>query len=79
MGSTLNVIGEKKKALEFYNQALQIFRTLGIKRGEASTLNNIGVIYGWLNERNKAISYYEQSLSIRRIIGDKKGEAASSF
>ena len=38
-------LGDKKKALAFYNQALPLRRDVGDRAGEAATLNNIGGVY----------------------------------
>ena len=37
-------LSNPQKALEFYNQALPIFRAVGDRSGEATTLNNIGLV-----------------------------------
>src|SRR6185369_10145624 len=49
---TLNAIGENYRelddtnnALDYYTQALAIFRTAGDRAGEAATLNNLGDAY----------------------------------
>jgi tetratricopeptide (TPR) repeat protein len=44
-------LGEKQKALEFYNQALPLFRAVGDREGEATTLNNISRVYNSLGEK----------------------------
>ena len=41
----LSSLGETQKALEKYNEALQIFRAIGNRSGEARTLNSIGMVY----------------------------------
>ena len=43
IGSVYDALGDKKKALAFYNQALPLRRDVGDRAGEATTLNNIGV------------------------------------
>ena len=35
-------LGEKQKALDYYEQALPLLRQVGDRGGEATTLNNIG-------------------------------------
>ncbi len=47
------------------------------KRGIASALNSIGVIYGDKLNFSKALEFYERSLKIREEIGDKDGIANS--
>ena len=45
IGGVYSSLGEKQKALQFYNQALPLRRAVGDRGGEANTLNNIGLIY----------------------------------
>ena len=45
--------------------------------GEATTLNNIGMVYDSLGEKQKALDYYNQALPIERAVGDRAGEAAT--
>ncbi len=68
-------LGEKHKALQFFNQALPILRALGNKYGEAITLNNIGLAYDALGKKQKALQYYNQALPLIRAMGDRGGEA----
>jgi CHAT domain-containing protein/Tfp pilus assembly protein PilF len=70
-------LGEKQKALEYYNQALPLLRAVGDRGGEAMTLNNIGAVYSSLGEKQKALEYYNQALPLRRVVGDRGGEATT--
>ncbi len=70
-------LGDKSKALDFYNQALIIWRVLGERSGEASTLSNIGVVYDALGEKQKALEYYNQALPLMRAVGDRLREATT--
>ena len=42
LGYINNLLGEKQKSIEYYNQALPILRAVGNRSGEATTLNNLG-------------------------------------
>jgi tetratricopeptide (TPR) repeat protein len=75
IGLVYSDLGEKQKALVFYNQALPIRRAVGDRGGEATTLNNIGAVYDDLGEKQKALVFYNQALPIRRAVGDRRGEA----
>jgi tetratricopeptide (TPR) repeat protein len=75
IGGVYDDLGEKQKALVFYNQALPIYRAVGDRRGEAGTLNNIGAVYDDLGEKQKALVFYNQALPILRAVGDRGGEA----
>ena len=69
-------MGEKQKALEYYNQALLLHRTSGDLGGETAALNNIARVYSALGEKQKALDYYNQALPITRAVGDRSGEAS---
>ncbi|MEH2454852.1 CHAT domain-containing protein, partial [Nostoc sp.] len=75
IGLVYDNLGQKQKALEFYNQALPIFRAVGDRSGEALTLNNIGLVYDNLGQKQKALEFYNQALPISRAVGDRSGEA----
>jgi tetratricopeptide (TPR) repeat protein len=64
-----------RNALDYYNQALPLWRAVGDRGGEASTLSNIGLVYKKLGERQKAPDYYNQALLLKRAVGDRSGEA----
>ena len=61
----------------FHQQSLDIFRQIGDRHGEASSLNGLGNAYGSLGEYPRAIDFYQQSLEIKRQIGYRSGEANS--
>ena len=42
IGAVYDALGDKRKALDFYEQALPLQRQVGDRGGEATTLNNIG-------------------------------------
>ena len=64
-----------QKALEKFNEALPISRTIGDRRGEATILNNIGWVYHSLGETQKALEKYNEALPISRVVGDRIWEA----
>jgi tetratricopeptide (TPR) repeat protein len=76
-GYVYSALGEKAKALAYYEQALPLWRQVEDKKGEAATLTNIGAVYSALGEKEKALAYYEQALPLRRQVGDKAGEATT--
>ncbi len=77
IGRIYSDLGEKQKALQYYNQALPIFRAVEKRNGEATTLNNIGKVYSDLGEKQKALQYYNQALPLRRAVEDRGGEATT--
>ena len=54
------------KALEFYQQALEIRKQVGNRFDVGSTLSNIGVVYRYLAEYPRALEFYQQALEIFR-------------
>ncbi|MEQ9545624.1 MAG: tetratricopeptide repeat protein, partial [Marinobacter sp.] len=64
-----------QQALDYYNQALPLFQAVGDRRGEATTLNNIGRVYSSLGQKQQALDYYNQALPLFQAVGDRGGEA----
>ena len=65
------------QALKFYNQAVPLWRAVADRDGEATTLNNIGMIYTTRGEERKALEYYTQALPLFRAAADGGGEATT--
>ncbi len=61
-------------ALDSWQQALQIFRSIKDRDGEGRALGNLGGAYLALGNYTKAIEYGQQSLVIAREIKDRQGE-----
>jgi len=76
LGQAYAALGEVRRAIEYYEQALEIDREIGDRRGEGQDLGNLGSAYFTLGEVRRAIEYYEQALAIAREIGDRRGEGA---
>jgi len=64
-----------ESAKSLYEQALQIYREVGDKLGEANTLISLGDIKLMQSQYKSAKSLHEQALPIYREVGDKLGEA----
>jgi CHAT domain-containing protein/uncharacterized protein HemY len=77
IGRVYSALGEKQKALDYYNEALPILRAVGDRGGEAVTLNNMGAVYDDLGEKQKALDFFNQALPILRAVGDRRGEATT--
>jgi tetratricopeptide (TPR) repeat protein len=67
-------LGEKQRALDYYQQALQLWRSLKDRKGEGKTLNNIALTIYSQGERRQALDYYQQALQLRSAAGDREGE-----
>jgi CHAT domain-containing protein len=67
----------KRKSIEKYHEALELYRRADDRKWEATTLTNIGAIYGSLGEMQKALEKYNESLPLSREVGDHKEEVAT--
>ena len=74
LGSAYEVLGQKKQAIGYYEQALEIHREVKDRKGEGAMLNNLGKVYDALGKKQEALAYYEQALGICREVGDRWGE-----
>ena len=70
-------LGEYVKAEEYLQKALVISGEIGDKKGEASSLGDLGTVFQFLDEYVKAEECHQKALVIRKEIGDKQGEASS--
>ncbi len=61
IGAVFNNLGEKQKALEFYNQSLPLSRAVGDDHDQPRTLNNIGLVYD-ASEKSKKHSNFTTKL-----------------
>jgi CHAT domain-containing protein/tetratricopeptide (TPR) repeat protein len=68
---------DKRKSIEKYHEALELYRRATDRNGEAQTLNNIGKIYWSLGEMRKALEKLNEALPISQAIGDRSGEAVT--
>ena len=77
LGQAQDVLGKKSEALDHYQQALTIYREVGDRISEGSTLNNLGLVYDSLGKKSEALDYYQQALVIGREVGDSRGEGVT--
>lgn len=66
--------GQLPKALQNFQQVLQIRQQLGDKPGEAESLIKIGDTYSQQKQIEQARNSYEQALTIYKEISDRNGE-----
>jgi CHAT domain-containing protein/tetratricopeptide (TPR) repeat protein len=64
-------------AIKKYEEALRLYRSIGDKRGEAVTLNNLSTVYYTLGETGQAFKSFNDVLTLFRAAGDKTGEAST--
>ena len=55
LGTAYAALGETRRAIELYEQALVIAREIGDRRGEGNALGNLGIAYAALGEPRRAI------------------------
>ncbi len=74
LGAAYFSSSQYQRAIEYYQQALSIFRAVGDRNGEAKVLTNLGAAYFSSSQYQRAIEYYQQALSIFRAVGDRNTE-----
>ena len=65
------------KAIEKFESARPVLRSLNLPAGEAIMLTMIGYAYSQLEQNQKAIEKYTESLPLYRAAGEKRGEAGA--
>jgi len=73
----LGTLEERRKGLDKYQEALELYRKAGDSRGEAETLDGIGAVHESLGEMWKALDKFNEALPIKRAIGNRSGEATT--
>lgn len=58
----------------YENQALVIFREMGHRDKEASSLNSLGGLYSVQGDYARSSAYWEEALQLSREIGHRRGE-----
>ena len=75
---TLRVNGganDLRTAIERYRSALDLWRTLELRREEACTLLVLGSVSHNLSQPKDALGYYDKALTLWRSLGDRSKEA----
>jgi CHAT domain-containing protein/Flp pilus assembly protein TadD len=70
-------VEEKRKSVEKYHEALELYRRAGDRSREAYILNKIGWAHIYLGEMRKALEKYNEALSFSRAVGDRREEASA--
>jgi CHAT domain-containing protein/tetratricopeptide (TPR) repeat protein len=71
-GETLEA---KRKSIEKYHEALDLYRRAGDPGKQTATLNYIGMAYSSLGEMQKALENHREGLTISRATGDRLSES----
>ncbi len=67
-------MGETRRAIEYYEKALEIDREIGDRRGEGTDLWNLSLALDKLGDRAQAIALAEAALKIREQIEDPRAD-----
>ena len=70
LGLAYSDLGETRRAIEFYEKALEIDHEIGNRQGEGMNLWNMGLALDKLGERAQAIARAEAALKIFEQIED---------
>ena len=71
--------GRHEEARATTEKALELFRMIGDRRGEAGCIENIGLSYMGLGREAEAQESFERCLSLSRELGDREGEARATW
>ncbi len=77
LGQVHSDLGERARALEYFDGALPLHRVVGNRRAEATTLNNIGAVQNALGDQVRALEYFDMALPQHRAVGNRRGEATT--
>ena len=70
-------IGEKRKALDYFEQFVTLLHEMGERLKESTTLGNMCVVHNDLGEFKQAFELCSQALEIKREIKDITGQATT--
>jgi tetratricopeptide (TPR) repeat protein len=73
------VLGEVDEAIRLNLSALKMHEEVGDRAGQATTLNNIGLVYHSTGQPDQALEYFNQALPIRIEVGDRAGESVTRY
>jgi CHAT domain-containing protein/tetratricopeptide (TPR) repeat protein len=77
LGNAYGSLGERQKALQNYEKALDLARSTGDRKHEATALNNLGDTYYSLGDWEAALRYFQSALDFVPVLKDRQSEARS--
>lgn len=69
------LLGDKLRAIEFFNESLNLWQATGEDTGQAQVLMNIGYAHTDLGQIQKAQAYFDRALQLWQKVKDRRGEA----
>ncbi len=77
IANTYDLLSDRQRAIQNYQKALDLARSTGDRKNEATALNNLGDTYYSLGDWEAALRYFEQALEIARSLKNRQHEARS--
>ncbi|HEX6900353.1 MAG TPA: CHAT domain-containing protein [Thermoanaerobaculia bacterium] len=77
IGYAYELLGEKQKAIQNYQKGLDLARSNGDRKNEATALNNLGDTYSALGDWEAALRYLQPALDLVRADKNRQREARS--
>jgi CHAT domain-containing protein/Tfp pilus assembly protein PilF len=62
---------QREKAIELYQQAMDVYSEIGDERGVAKVLGGLGYIY-WFIDDQTCLAYYQKALGVRKKVDDRQ-------
>lgn len=75
MGEVYYSLGQRRKSIELFDQALPLWTDIGERAGQALALLNLGYSYSDLGNPQIASEYFQRSLALWQSIDDGRGTA----
>jgi len=75
IGGTYYILGDNRRANDYFDRALSLFEALGDQNGSADTLNQMGRLFESEGYMQKALDHYEQALKRFKQVKNWLGEA----
>lgn len=76
LGRVHNELANKKKALEYFNQALTLHKSIGNRVGELTSLMNISMSYQYMGDHKQSLVIAEQAATLASELGDHSKEGS---
>jgi DNA-binding SARP family transcriptional activator len=79
LGITYQQSGKYRLSIQHYEHALQIARDLNMKRDEAETIHNLGIVLASLGRNDESIHYIRLGRDLFATLHDEQGMARNTY